>query len=143
MRLISVFSFGGIVNLLLAFGNARGNAVISLVAMIASTVLFFLSIHASRGEGLKVAYDTTAASQRLIANGPYRFIRHPFYASYILFWIGCASYAANLIGYGILLALAASYCFTARGEEDDILRSGLSRDYAAYRQRAGFLWPKF
>jgi protein-S-isoprenylcysteine O-methyltransferase Ste14 len=75
-------------------------------------------------------------------SGPYAYIRHPFYTSYLLFWLGCAVAAWSLIMLSIFIALAAVYTVAARGEERDFSRSALRDEYAMHRKDTGFFWPK-
>ena len=75
-------------------------------------------------------------------SGPYAYIRHPFYTSYLLFWLGSAIAAWSFIMLSIFLALTAVYTVAARGEERDFSRSALRDEYAMFRKATGFFWPK-
>ncbi len=75
-------------------------------------------------------------------SGPYSTIRHPFYTSYLLFWLGSAIATSSLILLLIFLALAVIYTIAALGEERDFSRSSLRDEYEAFRKSTGLFWPK-
>jgi protein-S-isoprenylcysteine O-methyltransferase Ste14 len=79
--------------------------------------------------------------QRLVQAGPYQFVRHPFYASYLLMWT-----AGIIATHQVWLALSvfvmgAIYVVAARSEELKFQTSTLARQYAAYRARTGLFLP--
>ena len=70
----------------LAFDDLRlSGAVMGACLYISSAALFWCSVRASRTEQLGWAFSDYK-SGRLVSTGPYRFIRHPFYAAYLLGW---------------------------------------------------------
>jgi protein-S-isoprenylcysteine O-methyltransferase Ste14 len=79
---------------------------------------------------------------RIFRSGPYAYIRHPFYTSYLLFWLGCAVATSSLIMLIIFLSLAAIYTVAALGEQRDFSRSSLHHEYEAYQRDTGLFWPK-
>jgi protein-S-isoprenylcysteine O-methyltransferase Ste14 len=78
----------------------------------------------------------------VFSSGPYSYIRHPFYTSYLLFWLGCTVATPSLILLILFLALAGIYTAAALGEERGFSHSTLHDEYEAYRKRTGFFWPK-
>jgi protein-S-isoprenylcysteine O-methyltransferase Ste14 len=104
-------------------------------------ILFLAAVRATRTQRITLAFDRDAPSF-LVARGPYRVIRHPFYASYMIFWLGCVlvtQAASCLIAF---LILSAVYVLAAGREETKFAASSLSADYESYRHQAGFLWPR-
>lgn len=77
-------------------------------------------------------------SQQLVQNGPYRFIRHPVYAGYILITLGLALGYSSLIGFAaILLLLLPSVIYRIR-IEDRLLAEHFGvqfKDYASQTKR--------
>jgi protein-S-isoprenylcysteine O-methyltransferase Ste14 len=78
----------------------------------------------------------------VLRSGPYSAIRHPFYTSYLLFWLGSAIGTSSPILLLIFLALAVIYTIAALGEERDFSRSSLRDEYEAFRKSTGLFWPK-
>ena len=60
-----------------------------LAICLASMWLFYAAIRASREARLKMAFDVENP-HGLVTTGPYRYLRHPFYTSYLIFWVGFA-----------------------------------------------------
>ena len=74
--------------------------------------------------------------------GPYRWVRHPFYSAYLLFWTGTAAATPGLSGWVAVLVLGAVYFVAARHEEGKFSRSALADRYAAYAARTGMFLPR-
>lgn len=116
-------------------------ALAGLVVMLAGAALFAITIRASRAARLRFVFDD-AHPHTLLNEGPYRYVRHPFYVSYCLFWMGWAlsTWSAwALINIAIMLVL---YVRAAQVEERKFAQSPLGADYAAYRGRVGFFIPR-
>lgn len=78
----------------------------------------------------------------LVTRGPYRLVRHPFYAAYLLASAGSLVAAG---GPGLALLSAANalvYLAAARREERAFAAGPLRARYAAYRARTGMLLPR-
>jgi protein-S-isoprenylcysteine O-methyltransferase Ste14 len=87
--------------------------------------------------------DTVVTRQRhtLITSGPYRFMRHPFYASAGLWFLASSLLAANVFllaagatGFGLLINR------TRREEANLLARFG--DEYRRYQERTGRILPK-
>ncbi|UJW84247.1 methyltransferase family protein [Devosia sp. SL43] len=116
--------------------------IIGLLLMLASLALFWAAIFASREANLLLAFDEKKP-HGIVAIGPYQYVRHPFYLSYLIFWGAWAIASWHLLGALPFIAMLAIYVTAARGEEQKFENSPLAEDYRAYRKRAGFLWAKF
>jgi protein-S-isoprenylcysteine O-methyltransferase Ste14 len=79
---------------------------------------------------------------RLFDAGPFRFVRHPFYMSYLIFWVACALATSCLLVMTITILLATIYSVAALQEQNAFLSSALRPEYEAYRRTTGFFWPK-
>ena len=87
----------------------------------------------------------TGDEPRLVLHaGPYRWVRHPFYSAYLLFWTGTAVATPGLSGWAAVLVLGAVYVAAARHEEGKFARSALAARYAAYAAGTGMFlpWPR-
>jgi protein-S-isoprenylcysteine O-methyltransferase Ste14 len=115
--------------------------VVGVAIELVSLLLFRAAIQASRGHGLRLVFDEEHPDS-LVTEGPYRYVRHPFYVSYVVFWTGWA--LATWSGWALLplAAIIAIYVFAARGEEAKFSRSRMAEAYAAYQRRTGMLFPK-
>ena len=79
---------------------------------------------------------------RIVQTGPYRFVRHPFYTSFLL----AQAASAMIAGQPVLLLtipwLAAFYVQAAREEESFLLSNDLAEEYRAYCKRTGRFLPR-
>jgi len=105
-----------------------------------AAVLFAWTIAVTRSVGLKLAFDPNLPST-FTRLGPYRYIRHPFYAAYILFWLGCAISTQHAISFAFLALLSILYTAAALREERSFAGTPYAADYTAYRRSAGMFWP--
>jgi protein-S-isoprenylcysteine O-methyltransferase Ste14 len=83
----------------------------------------------------------TRRNHTLVTNGPYRWVRHPFYGSITLWFVACGLAAANwfLIAGGAA-AIALLVLRTSAEEERLVARFGDS--YRAYMDRTGRFVPR-
>lgn len=103
-----------------------------------SLVLFWWAIFTARG--LDFAFSDKVGN--IVTTGPFRFVRHPFYSSYILVWVGNTLLFNSLILWITLLYLMAFYFLSARKEERVILQSEQSSTYRKYIQNVGMFLPR-
>ena len=73
--------------------------------------------------------------------GPYAYVRHPFYSSYVMFWLATAVAEHNLLGWIILMLMTALYSIAAKREERKFASSLLAATYNDYRGKTGMLIP--
>ncbi|KKB85042.1 S-isoprenylcysteine methyltransferase [Devosia limi DSM 17137] len=116
--------------------------VAGVAIMLLSLSLFWAAVKASEAAKLRFAFDA-ALPRQLVTTGPYRRVRHPFYASYLIFWLGWAVATWSIWSLLPVAIMAALYTIAARYEETLLGKSAMASDYAAYRERAGLFWPRF
>jgi protein-S-isoprenylcysteine O-methyltransferase Ste14 len=75
--------------------------------------------------------------------GPYRYVRHPFYLSYMVAFVGVAVAFPSLIVVGVCMLNIGLFVYMAIDDERVLLASPLSADYQAYRGSAGMFVPRF
>jgi protein-S-isoprenylcysteine O-methyltransferase Ste14 len=83
----------------------------------------------------------TRREHTLVMNGPYRWIRHPFYVSGALFVLGTSLIAANwflFVGGVLFIVLIA---IRTRTEEEELL-ARFGESYRAYMERTGRFVPR-
>jgi len=115
--------------------------VAGLAAQAAAGGLFWWAIASSRRARLRFIFDADKPAS-LVTDGPYRMIRHPFYASYLLFWAGWSLSSASLWAVAILAYFAFAYTVAAKEEEDNFASSPLADEYRRYRRTAGRFLPR-
>lgn len=114
---------------------------LAIVLYTAALAVFAAAILASKHTPPTLAFDTDSPNF-LLKHGPYRYVRHPFYLAYILFWVGTAVAVHSLAGWLAPLVMTALYAEAATREERKFAGSALAPAYAAYRAQAGMFWPR-
>jgi protein-S-isoprenylcysteine O-methyltransferase Ste14 len=74
--------------------------------------------------------------------GPYRYVRHPFYLSYMVAFVAVAVAFPSPIVAGVCLLNVGLFVYMAIDDEGVLLASALSADYRAYRGRVGMFVPR-
>jgi protein-S-isoprenylcysteine O-methyltransferase Ste14 len=74
--------------------------------------------------------------------GPYRYVRHPFYLSYTVAFLGVAVAFPSFVVSGVCLLNIGLFVYMARDDERVLLGSALGADYRGYRGRVGMFLPR-
>ena len=74
--------------------------------------------------------------------GPYAFVRHPVYTSYVLAFLAVPIAFPRWETVAIFLFNSALYLHAALDDERSLTRSPLQDAYAAYRKRTGMFLPR-
>ena len=75
----------------------------------------------------------------LLETGPYRWLRHPFYLSYLIAFAAVAVATRSRLGCAVSLASGVLFVVMALHDERTLARSPLAGAYADYRRRTGCL----
>jgi protein-S-isoprenylcysteine O-methyltransferase Ste14 len=75
-------------------------------------------------------------------SGPYKILRHPFYLSYMVAFLGAAVAFPSLVTAAVSTLGIALFVYMAFDDERVLLQSGLAADYQTYRRRVGMFVPK-
>jgi protein-S-isoprenylcysteine O-methyltransferase Ste14 len=87
-----------------------------------------------------VVHDSRLHADELVADGPYRHVRHPLYFASIIAFVGFAMLASRLGSLIILVPMTLLYLRLAGREEHELERSQGNR-YRAYARTVPRLWP--
>lgn len=107
-----------------------------------SLALFAWAIRATRNAGFAVAF-AGAEPVMVTKNGPFHYVRHPFYTSYLTFWLAtCFATTSSVYWFGPTILLAG-YVLAARGEERLMSHGDLGAEYTGYASRTGMFLPRW
>lgn len=115
-----------------------GKILLGIILLLTSLAVYWWSIKTVR----KIGFALTANVEQLHVTGPFSLVRHPFYSSYCLAWLGSSSMFNSISLWITLTYLFAFYYRIATAEEIIILKSNYSREYQAYRQKVGMFLPR-
>lgn len=118
-----------------------GALIAGVLTEAVGSLLFVSAIRASRQAELYYVFEGRRP-QTLLRDGPYGYIRHPFYASYSLLWAGWGIATWSAVAVVPFAIIVAIYVKAALGEEAHIANSELAHAYADYKRSAGFFWPR-
>src|ERR1041384_7001731 len=105
---------------------------IGTVLMICSVFLYESARHVITGRGFCVALSGEVPPA-VCAEGPYRYIRHPVYTSYLLAFLGFAVAIPALPSAAVFAGNLVFFVVVAVFEERTIAHSALAQAYATYR----------
>jgi protein-S-isoprenylcysteine O-methyltransferase Ste14 len=74
-------------------------------------------------------------------SGPYKFVRHPFYLSYMVAFLAAVVAFPSLVTAAECVLNIALFVYMAFDDERVLLRSEMADCYKAYRQRAAMFLP--
>lgn len=116
------------------------DADLAIVLSLAAFILFFAAVRATRHGGLSLAFSDRTPDA-VVDRGIYRVIRHPFYASYILYWLSWLPLTSfDPIAFVTAGVMIAAYKFAARKEEH-LLTARLGQNYATFARRTWRFLP--
>lgn len=119
-------------------GRTLGASAVYALALL----VFGLARRATIAHPLTLAYSPDNPTF-LLSTGIYRWIRHPFYASYMLTWLGGIVSAPSGLTIATTCVMAGLYARAAILEEEKFANSALRSAYSEYRQRTGMFCPRW
>lgn len=119
-------------------GGAIQIAGIALCAV--SLGMFWWAVSAVKDEPLDFAMSRRPPI-RLIQHGPYRYWRHPFYASYTYCWLASSMMASEPILLSVAAVMGLIYIRAILLEEMQFLTTPLAPAYLQYRRKTALLVP--
>ena len=115
--------------------------IIGISLFVIGLVLFWWAVPYARRAALKIAFLPNSPTE-LICDGPYRFVRHPFYASYLLFWVAGVFASQRWVLVVSVIVMGYFYISAMRREESEFLAGGVGGRYSDYMQSVGALVPR-
>ena len=122
-------------------GNAHsGRGLLATLLYCASLVLFWWAVYANREKPLSAVFSPDLP-MHFVSHGPYTWIRHPFYTSYLLTWLAGVVATGDPWLLSTVFVMVTIYWKAAILEERKFFQSALASLYVAYRSRTGLFAP--
>ena len=121
--------------------RSDGFAVVGMMMYTGAVLIFLSAIEAANRTRLQRAFIDHPLPDRLITDGPYRLVRHPFYLGYI---VGALAPAIAIDHIAIVLISVAMIAITVAAafrEERVWLASPRAEAYREYQRRTGMFLP--
>jgi len=135
-----IYAFGqiaGAPTLDLGWGNSTAGVLGILIG--AYLVLWSVSIQYTLGQGTP---SPRAATQNLIATGPYAFTRNPMTLGAACFYLGIAVWSGSIPVMILVLLIFAGLLTFIYFHETKELTARFGADYLEYKRKTPFLLPK-
>lgn len=131
----------GLVAMAAAPSQRPGEQLVAVAAFLGSFFMFRAATRATEKNRFTWAFSTDIPNH-LVRTGPYKWVRHPFYCSYLMLAWGSvfATYAKAWVIAPVLM-LSCIYRFAIHVEERKFANSPLAESYAVYRTEVGMLLP--
>ena len=123
--------------------EANGIMLHGLVGLLflSASLIFVFTYLQHRNKRIAFAFSGEY-SDHLVETGPYKYIRHPYYLSYILANIASTLYVQNTVAILFLVVNTVLYFSAAKREESSFLEHDrLAEQYKAYRTKTGMIFP--
>lgn len=116
--------------------------VAAAIGMYCAAIAIFLSaIEAAKRTRLQRSFVDLPLPDRLITDGPYRWVRHPFCAGYMLGALAGPVGIRHPAMFAVAIPLAALSVIAALREERVWLAGPRGEEYRAYKRRTGMFIP--
>jgi protein-S-isoprenylcysteine O-methyltransferase Ste14 len=126
--------------ILLARDMAPGRTLAAVALYSASLGLFWWAIQTNRRRPLSAVLSPDPPVH-LVQDGPYQYVRHPFYCSYMLTWVAGLVATFQLWLLPTVLIMLGIYLRAATMEERKFAGSSFAAAYEEYQRRTGRLAP--
>ncbi|AOX01190.1 hypothetical protein BJP34_18650 [Moorena producens PAL-8-15-08-1] len=120
------------------------NLILGLMGLsiyIISLVLFWWAVKTTKEKPLSLCYSDDLPNH-IITTGPYKFLRNPFYTSYLLSVLAGVFVSNQLWLIITVVVMFVPYYQVAREEEAKFLASSFAADYKVYKENTGMFLPK-
>lgn len=107
----------------------------------AAITLFLWAVRTTRNKSFLPSFSNVVPDA-LTVDGPYRFVRHPFYASYLLYHLGNAIATTSWLPWAMFAVMLGIYVRAALNEEGHLAKGTYAQAYLAYKRRTGMFIPR-
>ncbi len=118
------------------------NGLASAMLMAAALSLYEWARRTIRYRKFRIAWSGEVP-ETLCESGPYRFVRHPLYLSYILAFAALLAALPTVWTVLIFAFNIALFVHAAFSDQRSLAESPLAADYADYKKRVGMFFPRF
>ncbi len=129
-------------NLFVVFSGDRSGLTVSIFLLITlfSATIFYLAIKETKGVYLPVAYSYNSKTH-YVSSGIYSFIRHPFYLSYILYWMSWGIVNIGSMASLVFTSILVITYVLAVNTEEKFLKIHYKSDHARHVKNSYRLVP--
>ena len=117
------------------------NALGAIAILICSLTLYEWARHTIRGRSFHIAWSGDVP-EALCDRGPYAYIRHPIYASYVLAFLAVLVALPTLITLVVFVFNVGLFTHAALSDERSLASGTFAAQYSQYKKRTGMFLPR-
>jgi protein-S-isoprenylcysteine O-methyltransferase Ste14 len=117
------------------------NSIASVAVLVGALTLYEWARSTIRERGFYVAWSGNVPAA-LCDHGPYAYVRHPIYASYILAFLALLVAMPGFVTLAVFAFNLALFSPAARSDERSLASGAFAAEYALYKQRTGMFLPR-
>lgn len=117
------------------------NGIASAALLLCALTLYEWARHVIRGRGFYLAW-TGNVPDSLCEEGPYRYIRHPIYTSYLLAFLAALVALPTVWTLAVFTFNTVLFAHAAFTDERSLSSSAIATEYAQYKRRTGMFFPR-
>ena len=117
------------------------NGIAAIAILVCSLALYEWARHVIWGRSFYIAWSGDVP-EALCERGPYAYIRHPIYASYVLAFLAMLVAMPTLITLAVFVFNAGLFTHAALSDERSLASGAFAADYALYKRRTGMFLPR-
>lgn len=126
-----------------AFRCSRSGRVLSPNRFLVVIRLLATALVATSGWVLGKSYDRVTKPFELVVTGPYRYVRHPIYTAYFLFFGGSLMAIGGAVEYCVWLLIAVEFYRARMDAEDELLAAAFGEEFHVYKESVPWrLFPR-
>lgn len=114
---------------------------VSVILYGAALALFWWTVQTTRSHRFFLAF-TPSRPTGVVSDGPYQRVRHPFYTSYLMYWIAGVWATESWWLIVPVIVMGGLYWRAAAQEEAEFLASDQAESYRAYMATTGRFVPR-
>jgi protein-S-isoprenylcysteine O-methyltransferase Ste14 len=122
--------------------SERVREILAVVLYSGSIALIGLTLGTNRVP-LALWHQENDAPKGIVTYGAYRYIRHPFYSSFLLAMIASVILLPHVATVAVLVYMFTALNVTAAREERRLAQSQFGEEYRSYLTRSGRFFPRF
>jgi protein-S-isoprenylcysteine O-methyltransferase Ste14 len=115
-------------------------STVAILAALSSMAMMGWTVGSHRVP-LALWHQDNDSAASIVSWGPYKYVRHPFYASFLLTQVAAVLAFPHLGTVASLVYGVLALSMTARREEGRLLTSKLGEEYRSYMKKTGRLFP--
>ena len=118
------------------------NAIAGAVVMAGALLLYEWARRTIAGRRFHIAWSGEVPEE-VCEHGPYRYIRHPLYTSYVLAFGAQLAALPSPWSFAIFAFNAGLFLHAAVSDERSLAKSDIAAEYARYKRRTGMMLPRW